>query len=72
MPILFNRPYLIRAITKSDQDKEITDRLYDLGFIEGMRIIVEKRLPFGGAWIVSSESIYVALRDDEFKRLELE
>lgn len=69
--IEFNRPYLLRTILKVDQDSEITDRLYDLGFIEGMKIIVEKRIPMDGPWIVSSESLYVALRDDEFKRLEL-
>lgn len=71
MVIQFNHTYVLRRIIKSDQDSEITDRLYDLGFIEGMEVIVEKRLPMGGPWIVSSESLYVALRNDEFQRLEL-
>ena len=71
MSIQFNRPYLLRTIRKSDLDSEITDRLYDLGFVEGMNVVVEKKLPLGGPWIVSAESLYVALRNDEFERLEL-
>lgn len=71
MSIEFNRTYKIQKILKSDQNAEITDRLYDLGFVEGLDIVVEKRMPFGGPWIVSSPMIYVALRDEEFKRLEL-
>ncbi len=71
MSIEFNRTYKIQKILKSDQNAEITDRLYDLGFVEGLDIVVEKRMPFGGPWIVSSSMIYVALRDEEFKRLEL-
>lgn len=71
MSIEFNRPYKIQKILKSERNSEITDRLYDLGFIEGLDIIVEKRMPFGGPWIVSSSMIYVALRDEEFQRLEL-
>lgn len=71
MSIEFNRSYKIQKILKSDQNAEITDRLYDLGFVEGIEVIVEKRMPFGGPWIVSSTMIYVALRDEEFQRLEL-
>lgn len=72
MEIQFNRPYLIRRILTSGHDSEVTNRLYDLGFLAGMKIIVEKRLPFGGPWIISAESLYVALRNDEFTCLELE
>lgn len=71
MSIEFNRPYQIVSILKSEDSPEITDRLYDLGFVEGMQVIVEKRLPMGGPWILSSPSIYVALRNEEFQRLEL-
>ena len=71
MLIQFNHTYILRKIIISDQDSEITERLYDLGFIEGMEVVVEKRLPLGGPWIVSSESLYVALRNEEFQRLEL-
>lgn len=71
MAIRFNHPYTIKTISKSGHNSEVTDRLYDLGFIEGMSIIIEGRLPFGGAWIISSESLYVALRSEEFLRLEL-
>lgn len=71
MSIEFNRPYEIQRIITSDQSTEITDRLYDLGFTEGMTIVIEKRLPLGGPWVISSPSLYVALRDDEFRRLEL-
>jgi Fe2+ transport system protein FeoA len=71
MSIEFNRPYKIQKILKLEQNPEITDRLYDLGFLEGVEVIVEKRMPFGGPWIVSSPMIYVALRDEEFKCLEL-
>tara|TARA_B110001454_G_C12723272_1_gene436175 strand:- start:12811 stop:13029 length:219 start_codon:yes stop_codon:yes gene_type:complete len=71
MRIEFNRPYKIQKILKLDQNPEVTDRLYDLGFLEGLEIVVEKRMPFGGPWIVSSPMIYVALRDEEFNCLEL-
>lgn len=71
MSIEFNRPYKIQKILKTEQNSEITDRLYDLGFVEGLEVVVEKRMPFGGPWIVSSPMIYVALRDEEFERLEL-
>mgnify|MGYP001482950461 FL=1 len=71
MSIEFNRPYKIQKVLKLEQNPEITDRLYDLGFLEGVEVIVEKRMPFGGPWIVSSSMIYVALRDEEFKCLEL-
>lgn len=72
MAIQFNKTYLLKSIRVSDENAEITDRLYDLGFVAGMKVIVEKRLPLGGPWIVSSESLYVALRDEEFQRLEFE
>ncbi|MBL7546262.1 MAG: ferrous iron transport protein A [Bdellovibrionaceae bacterium] len=71
MSIEFNRPYKVQRIIKSIQNPEISDRLYDLGFIEGLEIVVEKRLPLAGPWIVSSSMIYVALRDEEFQLLEL-
>ncbi len=71
MPVQFNTPYVLQKIKSTELDSEITDRLYDMGFLEGMTIIVEKRLPFNGPWIVSSESLYVALRNEEFQRLEL-
>jgi Fe2+ transport system protein FeoA len=71
MPIEFNRPYQIVRIITSEADSEITARLYDLGFIEGMTVTVEKRLPLGGPWVISTDDIYVALRDEEFQRLEL-
>lgn len=71
MVIEFNRPYKIQKILKYENNVEITDRLYDLGFVEGLEVVVEKRMPLGGPWIVSAPMIYVALRDEEFKRLEL-
>ena len=72
MPIEFNRSYFLKKILKSEINSELTDRLYDLGFVEGMTLIVEKRLPLGGPWILSAGSLYVALRQEEFERLELE
>lgn len=71
MSIEFNRPYKIVRIVTVSGEPEISDRLYDLGFVEGMEVVVEKRLPLGGPWIVSSSAIYVALRNEEFQRLEL-
>lgn len=71
MIIEFNKPYQIQRIIKSAQNPELTDRLYDLGFVEGMEVVVEKRLPLSGPWVVSSSMIYVALRDEEFQLLEL-
>ncbi len=71
MAIQFNQSYTIQRIHQSDVNMEITERLYDLGFTEGMQIVVEKRLPLGGPWIISSSTLYVALRDEEFQRLEL-
>lgn len=71
MTVEFNRPYKITKIIVSGDSPEISDRLYDLGFFEGMVVVVEKRLPLSGPWIISSSDLYVALRDDEFQRLEL-
>lgn len=50
----------------------IHQRLLDFGFYEGMQIKIMRRLPLGGPWIIQADSLYMALRDEEFKILELE
>lgn len=63
--------YTIKKIS-INEDVNIHQRLLDFGFYEGMQIKIMRRLPFGGPWIIQADSLYMALRDEEFKILELE
>lgn len=61
----------IIKIHSTHDSQEIHNRLLDLGFYEGMTLKVLRRISFGGPWIVQADNLYLALRDEEFKLLDL-
>lgn len=61
----------IIKIHSAHDSLEIHNRLLDLGFYEGMTLKVLRRISFGGPWIVQADNLYLALRDEEFKLLDL-
>ncbi len=46
-------------------DIEIEARLIDLGVTPGLEFQIQKKLPFGGPWILSTGTVSIALRENE-------
>jgi Fe2+ transport system protein FeoA len=65
------KTFKIMKIHSSLENQEIHNRLLDLGFYEGMTLKILRRISFGGPWVVQADNLYLALRDEEFKLLDL-
>ncbi len=69
--IEYEKNFKIMKIHSSHDNQEIHNRLLDLGFYEGMNLKILRRISFGGPWVVQADNLYLALRDEEFKLLDL-
>ena len=64
--------YKIKKIRFETDSEHTYQRLYDYGFYEGMPIKVIRQIAMGGPWIIQADTLYMALRADEFALLEIE
>lgn len=53
-------------------EDRIIERLYELGFRQGLDVSVIRKLPFGGPFVVQVGRVVVALREEEAQCLTLE
>lgn len=71
-PFEYEKIFKIVKINSSQSESGIYQRLLDLGFYEGMSVKIIRRVAFGGPWILLADNMYLALRDDEFRMLEIQ
>ena len=60
----------LKKINYNEDTLSIYQRLFDFGFYEGMSVRIVRKILFGGPWIIQADSLYLALRDEEFALLE--
>ncbi|MCK6600093.1 MAG: ferrous iron transport protein A [Bdellovibrionaceae bacterium] len=71
MALEFNKEYHIKKIHFNEAHGGTYARMIDLGLMEGMKIKIIRRLQQQGPWVVQADTLYLALRDEEFSMLEL-
>lgn len=64
--------FKIQSFRDSAEHVNSSKRLLDIGFYSGMTFKVINQTAFNGPWIVESDSIYVALREEELACLVIE
>jgi Fe2+ transport system protein FeoA len=64
--------YRLKSIRFDANASDTFQRLHDFGFYEGMPIKVIRQIALGGPWVIQADTLYMALRDDEFALLEME
>lgn len=65
-----NKPRFV--IQKIEGSLELQERLKELGFFQGETLVLVRKLPFHGPYVVQTNQGLVSLRKDEFESLGLE
>ena len=55
----------VKGVVSYFKDEQVACRLISMGLVPGSTIEILHKAPFGGGWYVKSESLHIAMRNEE-------